>query len=268
MKFGDIRKSEEKLHRTTCIINCLVLAYLRKFNNYPEQDILYSFVYKNQIKYIGKSVKSISQRLYGYRKPNKSQTTNYRINELILEKLKSGIQIEIYLFIDNVGLNYRGHKINLSAALEDNLIAKFSPEWNSMGKNRVKTKKTEIKEKEETQLKKFNYNDNEFENKFVVSLGKKYYNDGFFNVRVKHSNLFGEDLSKIKIQLGENPLNYTIGEIKRTHNTNQTPRIYAGKKYKSWIQENFKRDDLFHVEIIKKDSIKLTKKRTPNNVYN
>ena len=233
-------------------------------NNYPDQDILYSFVYENDIKYIGKSVKSISQRLYGYRKPNKSQTTNYRINELIIEKLKNGIQIEIYLFIDNVGLNYRGHKINLSAGLEDNLIAKFSPEWNSMGKNRVKTKKTEIKEKQEIPFTRFIYNDNEFENKFVVALGEKYFNDGFFNIRVKHSNLFGEDLSKVKIQLGDNALNYCIGKINRTANTNQTPRIFAGKKYKNWIQENFKRGELFNVEVIEKDLIKLTKKRMPN----
>lgn len=104
-------------------------------NNLPSKNILYSFVYKDEIKYIGKSVKSISERLYGYRKPNKSQTTNYRINKLIIEKLKNGIQVEIYLFVDNIGLNYRGHKINLSAGLEDNLIAEFLPEWNSTEKN-------------------------------------------------------------------------------------------------------------------------------------
>lgn len=235
-------------------------------DNYPDKDILYSFVCENEIKYIGKSVKSISQRLYGYKKPNISQTTNFRINELIIEKIRRGIQIEIFLFIDNVGLNYRGHKINLSAGLEDNLIAEFSPKWNSMGKNRVKTKKTEIKEKEEIPFVRFIYNDNEFENKFVVALGKKYFNDGFFNVRVKHSNLFGEDLSNIKIQLGKNPLNYCVGKINRTANNNKTPRIFAGKKYKNWIQENFERGELFHVEIIEKDLIKLTKKRTPNTV--
>lgn len=243
--------------------NEILICNLNK--DYPDQDILYSFVYENDIKYIGKSVKSISKRLYGYRKPNKSQTTNYRINELLIEKLNSGIQIEIYLFVDNVGLNFRGHKINLSAGLEDNLIAKFSPEWNSMGINRAKNKKAEIVEKEEIPFVRFIYNDNEFETKFVVALGKKYFNEGFFNVRVKHSNLFGEDLSKVKIQLGENPLNYCIGKINRTANKNQTPRIFAGKKYKNWIQENFERGELFHVEVIEKNVIKLTKKRTPKS---
>lgn len=229
------------------------------------KNIIYSFISENEIKYIGKSVKSISQRLYGYKKPNKSQRTNYRINELIIEELKSEIKIEIYLFIDNVGLSYRGHEINLSAGLEDNLIAEFSPKWNSMGKSIMKVKKTEIKQKEEIPFLRLIYNDNEFEKKFVVVLGKKYFNDGFFNVRVKHSNLFGEDLSKIKIQLGENPLNYCIGKINRTANNNNTPRIFAGKEYKKWIQENFERGELFHVEVIDKDLIKLTKKRTPNN---
>ncbi|PHR74175.1 MAG: hypothetical protein COA67_02070 [Lutibacter sp.] len=236
-------------------------------NNYPSKNILYSFVCENDIKYIGKSVKSISQRLYGYRKPNKSQTTNYRINKLILEKLKNGIQIEIYLFVDNIGLNFREHKINLAAGLEDNLISEFLPKWNYLGKTIKKTKKTETKDKPnfENTNSRFIYNDNEFENNFVVALGKKYFNDGFFNVRVKHSSFFGKDLSKIKIQLGENPSNYCIGKVNRTANTNQTPRIFAGKEYKSWIQENFERGDLFHVKIIENDFIKLTKKRTPNN---
>ena len=80
------------------------------------------------------------------------------------------------------------------------------------------------------------YNDNEFEDNFVVALGKKYYNDGFFNVRVAHCRYFGEDLVAIKIQLGDNPLNYCIGKINRTANKNKTPRIMAGLEYKYWIQ--------------------------------
>ena len=73
-------------------------------------------------------------------------------------------------------------------------------------------------------------------------------------------------MSKIKIQLGENPLNFCVGKINRTANANKTPRIFAGKEYKKWIQENFERGELFHVEVIEKNLIKLTKKRTPNTV--
>jgi hypothetical protein len=95
-------------------------------------------------------------------------------------------------------------------------------------------------------------------NSFVVALGKKYYEDGFFNVRVKYSDQFGYDLSKIKIQLGDNSNNYTIGKINRTANSNSTPRIFAGPLYKKWIQLHFIRGDVFRVDIIEKDFIKLS----------
>jgi hypothetical protein len=131
-------------------------------------------------------------------------------------------------------------------------------------KGRIKKEKNDIKTSYKNPTPRTIYNDNKFEDNFVVALGKKYYNDGFFNVRVKHSDFFGEDLSKIKIQLGENLSNYCIGKINRTANTNGTPRIFAGIKYKKWIQENFERGDLFHVKIVETDFIKLTKKRTPN----
>jgi hypothetical protein len=95
-------------------------------------------------------------------------------------------------------------------------------------------------------------------NSFIVVLGKKYYEDGFFNVRVSYSEQFGGDLSKIKIQLGDNPNNYTIGKINRTANSNATPRIFAGPLYKKWIQLHFIRGDVFRVDVIEKDFIKLS----------
>lgn len=89
-------------------------------------------------------------------------------------------------------------------------------------------------------------------------MGDKYYKDGFFNVRVRYSDQFGVDLSKIKIQLGDNPNNYTIGKINRTANSNATPRIFAGPLYKKWVQAHFNQGDVFRVEVIEKDFIKLS----------
>ena len=83
----------------------------------PKRNRTPDFVIENEIKYIGKSVKTISQR------PNISQRTNFRLNNLIIEKLEKGEEVEIYLFEDNAELSYKGKKINLSAGLEDNLIA-------------------------------------------------------------------------------------------------------------------------------------------------
>ena len=53
--------------------------------NYTTKNILYSFVIEDEIKYIGKSIKTISQRLNGYRRPNISQRTNFRLNNQLLK---------------------------------------------------------------------------------------------------------------------------------------------------------------------------------------
>jgi hypothetical protein len=225
-------------------------------DNYTNKNILYSFVIDNDIKYIGKSIKTISQRLNGYRKPNISQRTNFRLNNLIIEKLKTGKKVEIYLFVDNSNLSYRGKEINLSAGLEDNLIADFLPEWNQLGKSR---KPTEIKKiiKIETKEKIM---EKEYNEEIIVKIGEAYYNQRFFNIRKKYSELFAKNhLEPIKIQLGENIEKIIIGKINRTANSTGAPRIMAGVEYKNWVQKNFKMGDMFKVEIIEKDLIKLKK---------
>ncbi len=224
--------------------------------NYMTKNILYSFVIENEIKYIGKSVKTISQRLNGYRKPNISQRTNFRLKNLIIEKLKEKKEVEIYLFEDIAELNYKGKKINLSAGLEDNLIAEFLPEWNYLGKKgKLSEQKKNIKIEN-----KGNIMEKEYKEEIIVKIGEAYYNQRFFNIRKRHSELFAKNhLEPIKIQLGENIEEIIIGKINRTANSNGTPRIMAGTEYKNWIQKNFKMGDLFKVEFIEKDLIKLKK---------
>lgn len=94
-------------------------------------------------------------------------------------------------------------------------------------------------------------------NSFEVLLGKKYYNEGFFNVSVRFSDLLGEDNSEIKIQLGNDPNNLTLGHINRMANSNGTPRIFGGRELKNWIQSNFKFADEFRVQILSPNSIKV-----------
>lgn len=230
-------------------------------SNSTKKNILYSFVCNEEVKYIGKTVKSISQRLYGYKKPSISQRTNYRVNKKIIELLKSGLEIDIYIFIDNAQLKYRNYTINLSAGLEDTLISKVNPQWNFTGKKPKNTQKT----------KKMNSNSELAIYKdrisFVVIIGKAYYYDGFFNVRVKYTDLFGKDLSKIRIQLGDDPNNICPDAyVNRTANTNCTPRIMAGKKYRNWIKKNFKQGDVFYVSVIEFNFIILSK-TSSNNAY-
>ena len=226
---------------------------LTSFNS--EKNILYCFVCNNTIKYIGKSVKTVSQRMYGYKNPSISQRTNYRVNKEIKEFLKEGNVIDICILVHNGLLKFGDFRINIAAGLEDTLIAEIKPEWNYIGKNRT----TNLKIRETIMKPKQNNVENIEEKNFIVTIGQAYYNDGFFNVRVKNSELFGKDKSPIKIQLGNNSDKIIAGYVNRTANNNGTPRIMAGFEYTKWIKENFKQGDIFKVEMINSAFIKLTK---------
>jgi len=93
---------------------------------------------------------------------------------------------------------------------------------------------------------------------FEVILGDAYYNRGFFNVRVRYSELFGVDYSEIKIQLGKDSKKIIHGHINRRDNKNGTPRIFGGRELKQWIQSNFRQGDVFKVEVLSSLSIKLS----------
>lgn len=105
------------------------------------KEILYSFVIKdkntNQIIYIGKTIKTLIDRMKGYKKPGPTQNTNIRINEIIKEFLINGYEVFIYRFKQNEELFFKDLKINLAAGLEDNLIRKFKPKYNLHGNSKI-----------------------------------------------------------------------------------------------------------------------------------
>jgi hypothetical protein len=97
------------------------------------QNILYAFVSDGNVVYIGKTVRSLHQRMYGYRRPHSTQSTNIKGNRLILVALSSGSSVEIYALPDNGLLYYGGFHVNLAAGLEDSLVNAIKPPWNKMG---------------------------------------------------------------------------------------------------------------------------------------
>lgn len=105
------------------------------------KEVLYSFVKvdkKNvEIIYIGKTIRTISDRLKGYRKPGNSQFTNIRLKNEILNFLQMNINVDIYLFRCNETITYKSCKINLAAGLEDVLIKNFRPTFNLHGNQRI-----------------------------------------------------------------------------------------------------------------------------------
>ena len=96
-------------------------------------NVLYAFASDGEILYIGKSVRSLKQRLYGYQNPGRTQFTNIKANKLIREALGVKKVISIYAFVDPGELRHGEFRVNLAAGLEDNLIATLKPAWNKTG---------------------------------------------------------------------------------------------------------------------------------------
>lgn len=103
-------------------------------SNLNESGILYSFVASDKPMYIGKTIKTLSNRMNQYAKPNISQRTNSKVNAKISEYLKSGIPVSIYILVDEANIIYKDYKVSLAAGLEDNLISELKPDWNISGK--------------------------------------------------------------------------------------------------------------------------------------
>ena len=99
-----------------------------------QKNILYAFVCDGQVKYVGKTVQSLAKRLYGYKNPGLSQSTNIKNNAHIKELLNSGAAVDILVLPDNGLLHYGQFHVNLAAGLEDNIISRLQPEWNGKPK--------------------------------------------------------------------------------------------------------------------------------------
>ena len=215
--------------------------------NHKETDnVLYAFISNGEVKYIGKTLQPLSKRMYSYEKPGKSQSTNIRNKNNILHLLRNDEVIDIFILPDNGLLHYGGFHLNLAAGLEDALIRSISPEWNGKLLNKRIEKETSTKE----DLKNY-----PLKSSFDVKIGNTYYNQGFFNVGVKHQSLFGADGDNIEINLTDGST--IFGYINRNVNTNNTPRIMGGKDLRDWIQSKFSINDTLKVEVLSPISIKI-----------
>ena len=96
-----------------------------------EKNVLYAFIVKDEVKYVGKTTQVLSKRLYGYKnpKPNGGQYTNCRNNKNIKEELDKKGQVLIFALFDNPQI-YQGFKLSLPAGLEDDVIKQIEPAWN------------------------------------------------------------------------------------------------------------------------------------------
>lgn len=227
--------------------------------NQSAKNLLYCFVSQQKIKYIGKTIKTLSERMYGYQRPGISQSTNIKVQKEIISLLKENKEVEIFILINDTKLKYGNFNINIAAGLEDTLIEQLAPPWNKIGKSKKltvdKPQRTKFNSEPILPIPEFRY---PFE--LHIKLGEAYYNQGFFNIGIKYSDkLHLQHGTSITIQLGSHS-NHTIeGYINRTANSNKTPRIMGGKALNLWIQKNFTQNDLMKIHIINSRYIRLEK---------
>lgn len=102
----------------------------RLSRNQNRQEVLYAFVANSDVLYIGKSVRSLRQRMYGYQNPGPSQSTNIKNGQNITDLLNTSVAVTIYVLVPTEPVMYRGLEINLAGGLEDQLINRLNPPWN------------------------------------------------------------------------------------------------------------------------------------------
>lgn len=99
-------------------------------DNVPNgKNVLYAFVVDETVAYVGKTVQGVANRMRGYRRPHASQTTNVRVNALIINQLETSA-VKIYVWACDGLMTYGGFRLDLAAGLEDSIVHDIKPEWN------------------------------------------------------------------------------------------------------------------------------------------
>jgi len=110
----------------------------------PAPNVLYAFVSLDAVLYVGKTVRSLKDRMSGYRNPVATQSTNIKVNKLIKETLAEGATVEIHALPDNGLLYYGGFHVNLAAGLGRQYDHQLKPKWNN-GRNMTSKREVEFK---------------------------------------------------------------------------------------------------------------------------
>lgn len=186
-----------------------------------QSNILYAFVCDGRVMYVGKTTKSLRQRMSGYRNPGSAQATNIKNHHHLKRLLAGGSSIDILALPDNGLMHYGTFHLNLAAALEDSIIATLNPEWNGRARPAASD------DEDDSVVPSTD--------SFEFVLHRTYFNSGFFNVPAEHSNSFGQDGAEIEIFCGAatRPI---LGTINRRSNANRTPRIFGGIDVRDWFQ--------------------------------
>mgnify|MGYP003700573939 CR=1 FL=1 len=226
------------------------------------QPALYAFSVDGELRYVGKTSRRLKDRIYNYQKGGPSQRTNIRIRGEIESELAAGRVVDIWAFAKEHSETIGDFVLNIPAALEDDIIRKLRPPWNGGTSRRTHSA---VHESSEIRRRRFESNtrpERSSESSFTVKIGSTYYKQGFFNVPVDYSGLFGSDGALVSISASGStqPMN---ARINRRVNKNNTPRIMGGTVLRDWMQDNIGLGNTLEVEVQVKEgnvtTIKLTK---------
>lgn len=219
-----------------------------------QKNILYAFVCDGQIKYVGKTTRSLSARMAGYKTPGRTQTTNINNHQQIKQLLAEGVTVEIFALPDSGLLHYGQFHLNLAAALEDDIIRVVNPEWNG-GLPESTASKSEYLAADPENSQELVFK-SESVGTFTFVLQPTYYRRGFFNVGVSSQKFLGRDGETIELFLGKSP-KPVLGTINRSANTNGTPRIMGGTPLRDWFNSNASELATISVHVLSPTSIRL-----------
>lgn len=215
-------------------------------------NVLYAFVQGEEVKYIGKTTRSVRKRFVGYCSPSGRQITNIKNNRLIRGAIANGKQIRIFIFTPISHLSYADFPINLAAGLEDSLVARFRPSWNGKVTG-VGVVQTETAEMEDEALMPESSGEEELSeaaHEFHITLSTTYYRDGVVNPGVEASRFLGPDGDPIAISFSDGVPDIT-SSINRTANRTGAVR-FVGKNrlIADWFRMNFTEGDTVRIRIL------------------
>ena len=224
-------------------------------------NVLYAFVSGEELLFIGRCGRSLKSRMQGYEGGGPPRSMRERNRERIIAMLVINRPVELYVMSDPGNLHYRSFRVNLAAGLQHSLIEALSPPWNgAAGKprshgHRLAKSRARKGPQRSTDTDGETYTDLTRDlpsYRFLV--GYMYMDQGFFNVPLRYSRLFGKDREKIKIMCGVERV--TIhGQIDRAANTNDTPRIVGGPALRNWFERNAELNSPVDIDILAPNAI-------------
>ncbi len=220
------------------------------------KNLLYAFVCKGEVCYIGTTTGTLKSRMNGYKNAGGTQRTNIRVKAEIMNVLHQSQRVQIFIFLDEGAHTFKGYTISLAAGLETVFIAAIRPRWNYRGNVRIIEQPT-IPDEENAVLEEdisevdipLRIGQNPME-QVLVTLGTTYWNGGFFNLPMHLVHLLPPAPTPVQLYLNADAEEIQMQGNFLFANVQGQPRIYGGQQLAGWFQANFPVKQIIHVDII------------------